>query len=327
MIKNILKGLFLAFLIIATFFILNKHSNNSNDTFQQNTGRIFGTNYKFVYSAKKNYASELHDVLNQVDASLSMFNKESRLYRINQGETDTTDAYIKEVLELSQWVSKETDGAFDCTVAPIVNAWGFGFKNKEVITDEVIDSLKQLVGYQKIQLTADGRLVKADPRIMIDFGAIAKGYGVDVVATYLQNQGVKNFLVEIGGEIVTKGQNVEGKPWKIGIQDPESESYSKIIEVTDKAMATSGNYRNYYVTESGQFVAHTIDPHTAQPVQHSLLSATVFAPTCAMADAFATAFMVMGVDKAKTVLAAHNNLSAYFIYQENDSIKTWMSRK
>lgn len=327
MTKNILKAIFLIFLIVATFFILKRNQAEAQIACQENTGHIFGTTYKIVYQAPKNMGQELHELLKKVDASLSMFNKESTLYKINQNQTDTIDDFVNEIFLLSQWISQQTNGAFDCTVAPAVNAWGFGFKNQEKMTPEVIDSLKQIIGYQRIKITEDGRLLKEDPRMMIDFSAIAKGFGVDVISTYLTKHNVKNYLVEIGGEIIAKGHNAQGLPWKIGIQDPESSTYNKIINVTNKAMATSGNYRNYYVTTDGQVIAHTIDPHTAQPVQHSLLSATVFAPSCAMADAFATAFMVMGIDKAKQTISVHgDSISAYFIYRENDSIKTYMSQ-
>ena len=235
-----------------------------------------------------------------------------------------------EVFTLAEQISRETDGAFDITVAPLVNEWGFGFKSGVAPNKHVIDSLKQLTGYQKVKL-AGGRVVKTDPRIMLDCSAIAKGYGSDVVAKFLKSKGIDNFMVEIGGEIVTSGISPERVPWRIGVTKPEDDSLQQqqalqtVLNVTDKAMATSGNYRNFYY-KGGKKYAHTIDPKTGYPVQHNILSATVIANSCAEADAYATAFMVMGLDKAKTVLEKHPELLAYLIYaDQKGNNKVWFS--
>ncbi|MBO5467849.1 MAG: FAD:protein FMN transferase, partial [Prevotella sp.] len=192
------------------------------------------------------------------------------------------------------------------------------------------DSLKEVIGYQKVKLV-DGTLIKKDPRIQLDCSAIAKGYGSDVVADLLRSRGVKNFMVEIGGEIVTSGNSDKRKPWKIGVTKPSEDSLSTsnelqtVLNVTDKAMATSGNYRNFYYKD-GKKYAHTIDPATGYPVQHSLLSATVLADNCATADAYATAFMVMGLEKAKKLLEKHPELMVYFIYADDDGeLKVYQS--
>ena len=217
-------------------------------------------------------------------------------------------------------ISCETNGAFDITVAPLVNAWGFGFKNGIQPNRHQVDSLRRLIGYEKVALK-DGRIVKQVPGMMLDCSAIAKGFGSDVVAHFLQQQGVKNFMVEIGGEVVTRGVNPQRLPWKIGVTKPTDDTLSvngeiqSILNVTDMAMATSGNYRNFYY-KGGKKYAHTIDPKTGYPVQHSLLSATVLAKDCATADAYATSFMVLGIDGAKQVLERHPELMAYFIYSD-----------
>ena len=227
-------------------------------------------------------------------------------------------------------ISHETNGAFDITVAPLVNAWGFGFKNGIQPNRQQVDSLCRLIGYEKVSLK-DRRIVKQIPDIMLDCSAIAKGFGSDVVAHLLQRQGVKNFMVEIGGEIVTSGVNPQRLPWKIGVTKPTDDTLSvkgelqSVLNVTDLAMATSGNYRNFYY-KGGKKYAHTIDPKTGYPVQHSLLSATVLAKDCATADAYATSFMVLGIDGAKKVLARHPELMAYFIYSDtNGQNAVWCS--
>ena len=211
-----------------------------------------------------------------------------------------------------------------------MNAWGFGFKNGKRPDRHQVDSLLQMVGYKKVKLR-DGKVVKDDPRIMLDCSAIAKGFGTQVAADFLRHRGVKNFMVEIGGEIVTSGVNDNRLPWRIGVTKPVDDSLSvsqemqTVLNVTDKAMATSGNYRNFYY-EGGRKFAHTIDPKTGYPVQHSILSATVLADDCATADAYATSFMVMGLERAKKVLERHPELMAYFIYSdERGQNAVWFS--
>ena len=235
-----------------------------------------------------------------------------------------------EVFTLAEEISRETGGAFDITVAPLVNEWGFGFKTGVPPEKHVIDSLKQLIGYQKVKL-AGGRVVKTDPRIMLDCSGIAKGYGSDVVANFLRSKGIDNFMVEIGGEIVTSGISPERVPWRIGVTKPVDDSLQQqqelqtVLNVTDKAMATSGNYRNFYY-KGGKKYAHTIDPKTGYPVQHNILSATVIADRCAVADAYATSFMVMGLDKAQKVLEKHPELMAYLIYADRQGHnRVWFS--
>ncbi|MBR5325648.1 MAG: FAD:protein FMN transferase, partial [Prevotella sp.] len=252
--------------------------------------------------------------------SLSPFNKESVITAINNNEDVKPDKMFMDVFQLAMDVSRETDGAFDITVAPLVNAWGFGFKSGEKPTARQVDSLRHIIGYQKISVD-NGKIRKQDPRMMLDCSAIANGYGTDVVANFLRSRGVKNFMVEIGGEIVTCGVNPERLPWKVGVIKPEDDSLSvshelqTILNVTDIAMATSGNYRNFYY-QGGRKYAHTIDPKTGYPVQHNILSATVLAKTCAQADAYATSFMVMGLDKAQKVLERHPEMMVYFIYDD-----------
>ena len=304
-------------LVIASFLIINKR--NAPAPFQEAEGAIFGTFYHITYQSREDLQDEVVAALQRVDSSLSMFNPQSVVSRINRGEDVTTDSLFRTVFRLSQAVSRTTDGAFDITVAPLVNAWGFGFKSGNLPDSAAVDSLRQLIGFERVQLTSDGRLIKEDPRIILDCSAVAKGFGVDVAANVLRRKGVENFMVEIGGEVVVSGTNPKGNPWRVGvnkpIDDPTSQSneLETVLSLTDCAMATSGNYRNYYTTEDGRRIAHTIDPATGYPAQQSILSATVLAPTCAEADAFATSFMVMGLERAQAVLDAHPELQVYFI--------------
>ena len=261
-----------------------------------------------------------------MDASLSVFNPQSTISRVNNRQISRADAMLYEVLQKAQKVSEATGGAFDVTVMPLVNAWGFGFKSRQFPTNAQVDSIRKFVGYNLIKLSPDSTITCADVRLMIDCGAIAKGYGVDRVAKLLREHGVRNYMVEIGGEVVTKGRNPESKsPWQIGISKPvegadaNNGDLQTVLSLENAALATSGNYRNYY-EHNGRKYAHTIDPRTGRPVQHSLLSATVIAPDCATADAYATAFMVLGVDGAKKVLKENKRLHAYLIYADGKGV-------
>ena len=322
-----LKLLFLLFLIGATVNIISKQRNTP---YQYDTGFIFGTVYHITYQHDKSLNNEIVAELNKVDAALSMFNKKSEITRINNNEPITVGKMFTDVFTLAEKISADTDGAFDITVAPLVNAWGFGFKSGNMPSRHTIDSLRTFVGYKRVELH-DSRIVKADPRVMLDCSAIAKGYGCDVVAELLRRKGIDNFMVEIGGEVVTSGISEKRVPWKIGVTKPSDDSLSvnnelqTVLNITDKAMATSGNYRNFYY-KNGKKYAHTIDPATGYPVQHSLLSATVISDRCAKADAYATAFMVMGLEKAKKVLDRHRDLMAYLIYSDHKGeYKVWFS--
>ena len=318
---------FLALLIIGTVLIIGRQRSMA---YQHDTGFIFGTVYHVTYQYNRDLKDEIEAELNKVDNSLSPFNNQSVITAVNQNKNPEVNEMFSDVFNLAEQVSQETDGAFDITVAPMVNLWGFGFKKGISPSKQKIDSLRQIVGYKKVSLR-DGHVIKADKRIMLDCSAIAKGYGSDVVARYLRSKGITNFMIEIGGEIVTSGKSEKRLPWKIGVTKPTDDSQNTnqeletVLNVTDKAMATSGNYRNFYY-KGGKKYAHTIDPKTGYPVQHSLLSSTVLASNCATADAYATAFMVLGIDKAKVVLQKHPELMAYFIYAGPDGkMKVWFS--
>lgn len=322
---------FLAFLIIGTVVIVGRQKSVP---YQHDEGRIFGTTYHITYQSDDNLKKEIEETLKAVDQEFSMFNPQSTVALINEGKRPTLSDDFLEVYQLAQQVNEESDGAFDITVAPLVNAWGFGFKNQQMPNNHQIDSLRRLVGMEHVSLAGakGSQYVRFQrPRMMLDFSAIAKGYGTDRVARLLMSHDVANFMVEIGGEVYAKGNSEKRLPWRIGVSKPvddpdnDAQELETVLNVTNQAMATSGNYRNFYY-KGGRKYAHTIDSKTGRPVQHSLLSATVLAPTCAEADAYATSFMVMGLDKARQVLERKKQLKAYFIYQNaQGELSVWKS--
>lgn len=303
---------FLVILIIGTIIILRKQA-----PFHTDEGLVFGTVYKITYQSDRNLKNEIEAELKKVDNSLSPFNPNSIITRVNHNEETELDSFFIHVFQMAKKISEETNGAFDITVAPLVNAWGFGFKESTGVDSLTVDSLQQITGYRKVTLQ-DNKIIKTDPRIMLDCSAIAKGAGVDAVARLLENKGIRNYMVDIGGEVVVRGKNPKMNTWQIGINKPVDDSLSvnqelqTILAISDAGMATSGNYRNFYY-KGGKKYAHTIDPRSGYPVQHSILSATVIAKDCASADAYATAFMVIGLDSAKAFCEAHPELDAYFI--------------
>jgi thiamine biosynthesis lipoprotein len=299
--------------------------------YQHRDGFIFGTVYSVTYSnpESKDLSAAITRALDDVNNSLSMFNKQSTIAKVNNNEVVQLDSLFLTVWNVGQEVSRSTDGAFDMTVAPLVDLWGFGLKNREIVTDAEVDSLRQYVGYDLVQLE-DGLLRKTYPQMRIDAGAIAKGYACDVVADTLEAYGCTDFCIEIGGELVVKGLNSKGVNWHIAINKPVEDStcvnseIQEVVELTNCGMATSGNYRNYYELD-GKRYSHTIDPRSGYPVRHNLLSATIVAPDCMTADAWATACMVAGLDKAKEWIEANDDLKGYLIYEENGEILTWRS--
>lgn len=294
-------------------------------------GFVFGTVYSVTYSNPNNNDLSVHitNALDAVNASLSMFNPESTISKINNNQYVVLDSLFLAVWKTGQYVSACTHGAFDMTVAPLVDLWGFGLKNREIVTDAEVDSVRQYVGYELVVLE-DGVIHKAYPEMRIDAGAIAKGYACDVVADTLEAYGCTDFCIEIGGELVVKGLNSKGVNWHIAINKPVEDSLcvnseiQEVVELTNCGMATSGNYRNFYEID-GKKYAHTIDPRTGYPVQHNLLSATIVAPDCMTADAWATACMVAGFEKAQIWIKNRSDLKGYLIYEEDGVIKTWKS--
>lgn len=317
-----LIGLSVAMLL---FFLPDKEKSASYYT---NQGKIFGTFYTIQYEATTDLHDTIKATLQAFDNSLSMFNPSSTLSAINANRDTTTDLYFEQMWCEAQRVHALSDGAFDITIAPLVNFWGFGNKGRANTRDSIevaytIDSLQQLIGLEKVQLI-DHHIVKSDPRIMLDGGAVAKGQACDLIAQLLTEEGCTNYLVEIGGEIVGQGTNSRGEPWRVGISRPDDDpsgqqEIQEIIATSDICMATSGNYRNFYY-DGNEKRSHTIDPRTGYPVQHSLLSATVVSSSCMRADALATACMVLGAEKALEMIKAADDASCYLLVAQADSI-------
>ncbi len=312
MIKNLLPFLLILFVFTAC----------SKKEYIRNEGFIFGTSYHIIYESDKNLEQEILTRLQQFNKSLNTYDSASIISRINRNDTAVTvDSFFITCFNKAKNVSEITGGAFDITVAPVVNAWGFGFNETENVDSNFIDSLMQFVGFHKIKLT-DNKIYKADKGIMLDVSAIAKGYGVDVVAELFEKKGIENYMVEIGGEVRAKGKNSKGKFWQIGIDKPiddvtaSNRELQAIVGLNNKSLATSGNYRQFYM-KNGIKYSHTINPKTGYPARNSLLSSSVLADDCMTADAFATAFMVLGVDKSIELVNKLNYLEVYFIYSDS----------
>ena len=325
------KWIAFGFAIIAAVMLLLL-PNSPKMQYYHNQGKIFGTYYNIRYEAAEDCHDSIMVALKSVDQSLSMFNPNSVISKINRNDSVVLDSLFITMFNEAQAISQLSDGAFDITVAPLVNAWGFG-KNtalgdeaKKLLGSKAkIDSIKAFVGYDKVHMT-DHYLQKDEARITLDASAIAKGYACDVVANTLRRQGCENLLVDIGGEVVLQGQNNKGKPWRVGISKPKIDAtgmekeLQEIIESNHLCMATSGNYLQYYFVD-GERRSHTIDPRTGYPVEHSLLSATVTANSCMRADALATACMVLGEKEALKMIECIPDAACYLIIAQADSLR------
>lgn len=317
-------------LLLAAYYVRESLSNRVSSQYFYKKGRVFGTFYHIIYEGKSNYDKEIDSLFVEFDNSLSTYNKTSIISKVNRNEDVKLNHYFTHLFDEVLRCSEETHGAFDITVTPLVDAWGFGSgKRLESIDQAIIDSLKQYVGIHKVTLK-DGKIIKQKPEIQFNVNSVAKGYGVDIVADYLEEQGIRNYLVEIGGEIRALGHNEHKHIWTTAINKPIDDSTQMNRELQDEvilmpsgAMATSGNYRNFYI-KNGKKYAHTINPKTGYPVSHNLLSATVCMPNCLEADALATAFMVVGLEEGKH-LADSLQVPVYFIYTEAGQNKVYMS--
>ena len=286
------------------------------------SGSALGTSYNITYLATSelSFETEIDSLFQVLNQSMSTYIPTSDISRINAGDsTIVVDDMFREVFELSGKIFEATEGYFDPTVGVLVNAWGFG-PGKELEMDSIkVDSLLDYVGFNKVAIKADNRIKKSDPAIYFDFNAIAKGYAVDQLAVLLRNKGITDFLIEVGGELVAQGANrIKEKRWVVAIDDPmmeESRTYKRTLYMKDIAMASSGNYRKFKIDpETGAKYVHTIDPKTGFTRNSNILAASVLASNCATADAFATAFMAMDLEKTKTILAQHKELDGYIIY-------------
>jgi FAD:protein FMN transferase len=304
---------------IAFILILSFSSCTSVQKKVMFQGQIQGTYYAITYFDQegRDFQTQVDSILKAFDLSVSMWVPESIISRINRGDSLVKpDDWFIDIFKRSQEIAVASGGDFDCTVGPLVNAWGFGFKNRIRLDSAKVDSLKRLVDYRTVRLE-DGKIIKENKNTQFDFNAIAQGYAVDVLADFLVSKGIHNYLIDIGGEVLGRGLKPDGQEWLVGIENPAADSLSERtintrVKLKDKALATSGSYRKYY-EENGLRYSHTIDPHTGYPVRHSLLSVSVLARDCATADGYATAFMVMGFDKAREFVENEPDMEAFFI--------------
>lgn len=316
-------------MVLLAFFSCNQKTKMIKVQF---AGEAQGTYYAVTYfdDLGRNLQTEVDSLLRAFDLSVSLWEKGSVLTRINANDPAIQpDDIFRKTFEISKDIYRKSGGAFDPTVGPLVNAWGFGFSGRMKLDSAIVDSLRSLKGFDRLRLEKN-MLIKEDPRISLDFNAIAQGYSVDLLGRLLESKGIHNFLVDVGGEVLARGEKPDKSQWTIGIEKPSEEASPERplkakVTLRDRAMATSGNYRKFFVEEGVRY-SHTIDPATGYPVQHPLLSATVVAPDCATADAWATAFMVMGLEKAKELLLKEKDIEGYFIYSgENGEMKTYFT--
>ena len=302
-------------------------------------GDALGTTYHIkAFPSKDSKAVQKKDidsVITAINASLSTYQSNSLISRINKGDVLKLDQHFIDVYRVAKKIYRETGGLYDPTIGILVNAWGFGpqQKIKNIERDStIVDSLKQFVGYDFLSIDENGFLKKRYPQVYIDYNSIAKGYAIDCVGKMLSDKGIQNYLVEIGGEVLAKGKNVaKNRAWLVAIDNPDRQHGSKFISeiaLTDQAIATSGNYRKYYIDKkTGRKYVHTLDPRTGYPVQRHILSASVIADNCTLADGYATAFMVMGYKAAEKFLKLHPELQAFLVYSDDQGkIKTFKTK-
>ena len=309
--------------LLPLFFILIVACRQTPPTYTRLEGKAQGTTFHITYydSLSRDFSGPVDSLFRLIDRSMSLWDSSSVISRINRNEAGVqADEHFTAVFRRSQEVSEVTGGVFDITVGPLVKAWGFSIKKGLPPPDSAqVDSLRQLIGFQKVRLE-NGVLIKADLRIEVDMNAIAQGYTVDVIAQFLEQKGIRNYMVEIGGEVRTAGRNDKDEAWQIGIDKPlETETAGRplqtVISLSGKALATSGSYRKFVVRD-GKKYSHAIDPHTGFPITHNLLSVSVLAADGATADAYATAFLVVGMEKALE-LAPKLGVEVYGIYADD----------
>ena len=308
-------------------------SSSDNTILVANSGEAQGSYYHIKYMSMlgEDFHSQVDSILLEVDSSLSIYKDYSVISKLNNREIVTADTLFSEVFLAAKKVYTQTEGNFDCSVKPLVNAWGFykdKFGDSIVIDSAKFRKILPYVGFDKISLIADTLVM---PKGMsLDFNSIAQGFTVDVIARFFENKNIKNYLIEVGGELLAKGKNADGNIWRVGVDKPSEdidvkERFQFILDLENKALATSGNYRKFY-EQDGIKYAHTINPFTGSPAQNRLLSVTVINDDCMLSDAYATAFMVMGVKKTKQFVASNPEIEIYLVYTGNDGDwKTFIS--
>ena len=292
-------------------------------------GLAQGSYYAVTYfdEENRNFQPEIDSIFHAVDMSVNLWVDSSIISKVNRNEDVTLDSIFIDNFNIAQEAARLSDGYFDPTISPIVAAWGFSYKSGDSITPQLIDSLKQLVDYQKIRIE-NGKVIKENPEIKLDFNAIAQGYTSDLIAAFLESRGIKNYLVDTGGEIMARGSKPNGQPWIVGIEKPaenwDSEQVVQTrIALRDKGLVTSGSTRKY-VERNGRRYSHCIDPKTGYPVEHNVLSVTVLAENSVWADALASICMVMGMEKSLPLIESMDGVEAYYIFvNEQNELETF----
>lgn len=295
---------------------------------QQISGEALGTTYNIIYFAEEGFEARpaIDSIIEVVNQSMSTYRPTSDISKINKGDaTILVDEHFLNVFKFSKKVNEESSGYFDPTVGNLVNAYGFGAERAiKELDSALIDSLHQNVGLQKIKIDEKGLVKKENPQVYLEFNAVAKGYAVDLIADFLNSKNVENYLIELGGELVGRGKNLtKDEYWTVAIDDPqqsaEERTFQAVLKLKNRAMATSGNYRKYRIDErTGLKYVHTINPLTGYPEKSNVLSASILAENCALADAYATACMAMGLERAKQMISNLQNVDAYIIYAEDN---------
>lgn len=317
-----MKKIFSLFLIITALSCQQEPKNIKL------SGPVFGTNFNIQYFSDDaiNYQKQFDSLFAVVNQSLSTYITTSDISKLNRNEITKVDEHFENVFKASKVIYRKTEGVFDPTIGNVVNAWNFGAEKNKFLTDSVtIDSLMRFVGFNRVGLVE--KHIKKQKDSYLEFNAIAKGYGIDVIANFLESKGIENYLVDIGGDLRTAGVNIESKKgWTIGIDDPNFEgqqTYSKVLTLKDESLATSGTYRKFKIDDNGNRYAHIINTKTGYPTKTNILSVSVIAPDCMTADGYATAFQAMGIEKVKWFLNSHPELRVYFIYEdENKELQT-----
>jgi len=324
---------FVFFTAIISMILLVSCKEQEQSVLVKFGGETQGTYYAITYYAADSVSlqSSVDSLLHRFDSTASTYKPNSIISRFNNNDTaNVADEMFTIIFRKAMEVSEITNGAFDITVGPLVKAWGFGLSNRMKMNQHIVDSILPFVGYKKVRLE-NGKLFKEDPRIRIDYNAIAQGYAVDVVADFIQSKGIESFLIDIGGEVIGSGTKPGGEKWNVAIEMPtlnadDDRTIQAVISLQDLAISTSGSYRKFY-EEDGIRYSHTIDPSNGYPVKHSLLSVSVLSGDCMTSDAYATALMVMGLEKGKEFLAHHPGIEAYLIYSTPDgSMKTYFTK-
>ena len=316
--------------LLFIFLFISCNSALDNKTAIVNSGETQGTSYNIKYIGPHgiDYKDQIDSLLQEVDNSLSTYKNQSLISRINYNQQKKTDSLFRTVFRSAKEIFNQTGGLFDCSVAPLVNAWGFGFSQKEQMDSSRVNEILEIVGFDKVYLQND--MIIKPKRMLLDFNSIAQGFTVDLISQMLEQKKIKNYLVEVGGEIKSRGKNIQNKVWTVGVDKPieqinYDDRFQFVIKLDNKSLATSGNYRKYII-EDGIKYSHVINPITGFPAKNNLLSVTVIHNDCMIADAYATAFMVMGLEKSKNFLKDNKDLEAYLVFSaDGEALNTYVT--